>query len=1701
MPVLGDLAFDHDAMLANEIEGAQRDTFLQTLANDPAGAARLAQTISAWGDHAPTLPAGAIVGLASAGIGPLHPVGQAVVRNGLGLTAGMSDAQIRAAMQGPAGALAPGPQVPAGMNGPSGMSEPVLPSMTAPGASNLGGSLPGDLASVAQGAGKAAAAVASGTQRDVIAPINQVFAHGESAATGGQLSPQEAQAGFGNPETAKGVARELGAVANTGLQALRLPLEVVGSGVSTLRGNPQGETVSGPFGTTFHFGSLSQAISPEQFTLVQQLQGKSLGQGILPGGPATAAAAQAAQQAGSINGHALTWGRALASVVSEPGTRPYQILSGLTDAAVALELDPTAAVTREVSEGLAASRVFAPTSDDAIASVADLLVNNADTSEQVDGLRQWAGSDGDLRSAIVDKIRNDPGSAADIAQRLGLATSKQLLKAVAAKQTGMFVGLRPFVKQDSALSWLSSQRGQNVIDRLAADHSFTSIRSTLGDQVPVDVVNQLAHADTADQVRQILTPELGATVTGPITFKAIRPPEDLRLFSQMPKGSIDLSNSQQMVEQAERTLTLAKVPKSQWDDVLSPMAGARTYGEAFDAYVNGLGGALKQKLIDDGAPTPLATKLTRFFPKTWDEQRMFNIDAQGEIPRVAGLAVDGEPVPLSGPMLENELNRLVPPLDYRALRQANTKWRQLLNVWNDGGVTTTNGFEHMPIQRAISAGLDAEAHISGMLTGAFKVGALAAARLPLRFLSDEHARMAAAGLDSFFTNPLSTIAYITGHKGALDATGEAFKTQLGDDQSMFAAAIGRAAEQNPSPWTADQQMFKAFVRYQKGDPNYAKSWVDELSQLHLDATGREVARAILDPGYAPAGTDRAAPLGARVLGADENPYADIPSGSVRMFRGENPERGVGEVGGRSGTPGRNWSTSHAFASRYAGENGRVLAVDLPIDAEGQPPAGWRLPHLVKTETSAENAARLQEIQAGRVELGREPGSLGPAREQGSSPQMGGLDAVKEWFSNGAGQRYLNDLRSADLKWGSANLNQRAVADAYIDAVRDRVMTKTGGDQTLMDAVANGTPFDYTKANRGISKSVDHDFRQYLRSKVDDIGPQFVKGRAEAEGQGLGGGFTRMGRGMDWATDRMFGALMDKPTRILTRSPAFSQFYWKDMQRLMPVLDPAVQDQVLRVAGNTGIDLTRTAESGALDLESADAIAKARALAATKDLLYYPGERTTLEDQLRNFMPFASAWRSVVKTWASLAVEHPQILRRAQQGVQQLQTSGFFHPDPSGGGKGDVFSMAGPGLMRELTGAMGFTMQGPVKGLNIAAAGLPGVGLAPQIAAEMTLPKNTTTQALRDFISPYGDPDFSGGMQMFFPGWLDKLQAGGWTTGIPFVGPPTANQKVTLQDLAKQAFATAAASGKFNLHDPTVLANLWDQSMRQAQRLYLWRGLAQFVFPTAPSVYASAKIPDGTPVALYKLATDYQTMLKADGGDGQKASLQFVQKYGPNLIYATEPDNLRTTYGIPTTVAGVQWEADHHSFTQKYPNVWGYFAPQAPPGQRGPYSIYQQEVKSGQIQALTVQQWSELADSHLGTAIYDQLRQRLGTHITTADQKWLDQQKVAIAKEYPGYNTNIVGVAGGPLATQKIAELTNAVEDPTVAQTPLAQAAAKYISLRQDALTAAGRKTLTGATMTRYRDWLYQNGLKLVALVPAFAAMWENIFQKEVVPGA
>jgi hypothetical protein len=143
----------------------------------------------------------------------------------------------------------------------------------------------------------------------------------------------------------------------------------------------------------------------------------------------------------------------------------------------------------------------------------------------------------------------------------------------------------------------------------------------------------------------------------------------------------------------------------------------------------------------------------------------------------------------------------------------------------------------------------------------------------------------------------------------------------------------------------------------------------------------------------------------------------------------------------------------------------------------------------------------------------------------------------------------------------------------------------------------------------------------------------------------------------------------------------------------------------------------------------------------------------------------------------------------------------------------------------------------------------------------------------------------------------------------------------------------------------------------------------------------------------------------------------------------------------------------------------------------------------------------LANDRIASHIYDAARERLGPRARQADgQAILRQRKDALRREYVGYEDTGFVQTRANLQTA-IAELERAAKDDLGTVHSAGQPLRTYLAGRQAAMTRAQAEGYAGfgraAAMAPVREMLRLLGEKLADEHPAFRAMWEQVFSREL----
>ena len=431
-----------------------------------------------------------------------------------------------------------------------------------------------------------------------------------------------------------------------------------------------------------------------------------------------------------------------------------------------------------------------------------------------------------------------------------------------------------------------------------------------------------------------------------------------------------------------------------------------------------------------------------------------------------------------------------------------------------------------------------------------------------------------------------------------------------------------------------------------------------------------------------------------------------------------------------------------------------------------------------------------------------------------------------------------------------------------------------------DAVPTGQKSSVVIPIGRFASPKQYDFLVDTLYKQTNIGPDVVKMSKEFEDAG------RFSKGQwDSAIERWFDTLMSRPTNKLSRSPAFRQFYYRNLEKMADRLEADALYRITRMDTTSQYMPKSTRKKlrelvpkpvgegiGIDDLEQFDEFLKSLALSETEDLLYSLNRRSQFSQATALLFPFAEVHLEIAGTWTRLLRENPTKARRASVSVQTLKEGNPFNWNFLGGDAGDdapmiytdertneevfVFPLLDPILKnffdnvqkQDLNGqqqnvdvnlrTVGFT-----SGVNIIAGGLiPGVGPVAQVAAKALMPNMKETGAFYKFLFPFGEP--TGGIieqtaDVLVPPWLQKLTA--LTEGAPegWVRGYTNTAKEVLRAKLISGAIQMGEEPRTQAEMNTVLKNV----SRDAWILHMIKSAPQFTF-TTPSFRWEAELEEG-----------------------------------------------------------------------------------------------------------------------------------------------------------------------------------------------------------------------------------------------------------------
>lgn len=688
--------------------------------------------------------------------------------------------------------------------------------------------------------------------------------------------------------------------------------------------------------------------------------------------------------------------------------------------------------------------------------------------------------------------------------------------------------------------------------------------------------------------------------------------------------------------------------------------------------------------------------------------------------------------------------------------------------------------------------------------------------------------------------------------------------------------------------------------------------------------------------------------------------------------------------------------------------------------------------------------------------------------------------------------------------GSGVAPDRQKVSEYVDWVDGHIDNLTGGDARLRQTIAtrdlNGVPFnDVTKgANRRINQILREQY--YDRMPAEVMGDTFIEDGPRSK------------RLWKQATDGIVDFMATRPENHFTRSPLLAQVFADDIAVSMATLaSDELRLQLVKRAAEAGYEgkhfdqIVQAAQKAsgqkgiATDLDDVIDAAKLHATDKTLNIAFDATQRSSFQEAFDAMVPFWDAFAEIGQSWGRIIRDNPNVLGRGMQVYQGAQGSGFIYTNDMGE---EVFAMPGGGALANVLGLNGGKplFEAPVEGLNLITQGFgPGVGPMVQWAVGAFLPDSPDWQFVRDIATPYGTsvdepgdlanlPALLGDLR---PAWMTKA-VNAWTKGE--IDPTAWNSTVG------DAIKVLGTSGTYDMSNPQEHLRLQKDAEKAARWVTFLRSALQMGAPTGPGVTWEVETdPDGTTHRLGVMASAYYELLK-ESGDQTTATGAFIELYGVEPFWIAQGKTNELVEG-PRTREGLNWIQRHGDAAERHADVVGYFVPAEDPTAPPDYGVFQARMAKGDIESLTGAQQLALANKTKARAMLHAFKARVAELPSGQRRRLESTMRAALTEQFPGWDSDVVGVGGKVDRDREIELLRDAVQDEALADSPVTAPLSAYLQARDrvfEAIAQRGGPTTLGAQDNEdLKLWLYDVGQEIVSRSEDFQGVWQTVLSSEV----
>jgi hypothetical protein len=1388
----------------------------------------------------------------------------------------------------------------------------------------------------------------------------------------------------------------------------------------------------------------------------------------------------------TTGGHAWTIGRGLAGTVTTEGSRAYNLMSGFVDGALTLAVP--------VAPGF----------------------------KQVAGLVKVAAE-----AQGAGKVLKGIDTSLDVVRGKGtVIKTSEFNLAEARKQAGIN-GLT--VDAVEANKFLGSTKGLRLIDKLVEADTADGVRKLIGDKVYPQTVQQLRNAASHVEVENVLAdilgvPKLGLTRTvmpgtklfGISNARQVAVIDNLvgsfentkfgnkagrlttRAFESRPSGDIVNFNSDtprdvgRTINDLDRWLKVSLTDQDKrvkfLDRALDAMTGPNATPTARKALYDEFNNLVVESWVSAGVDKDVANAVKNSFQGFTTQSRKYGASLDGQIDdgnMYTGIAQKKGKITnasLGGPTFISELANFTTQMpDVRQVRALTGRYNKIWRKNPKGDYVDSN------VARLAEAGKlrFPTSAIVGFQEDIFKKIILATGGYTVRNIAEGQISLALSQkpVTSLFRHPLQHMQWSAhrwlggkvGRKGIGDIRGELFDEAvkgMEDYQRATSIAVtGHYSDPSyPTKMTRRSGTFEDVKRFEAPEAKVVEAHGDQIGLLNADPLVRRVALGDTDDQLID--YIRTNPDGQKWF-RDQQDY-HINGRSV-WDRDANKGRG-----GWSGKVSIDLNDEHNlrlllnnYRARFNVTVGGHQSLRIAVSSGLLPPDSTTIPDLIAKGMPWDQSRRGTRV----VDL-----ELGNGRKMSFNVDPNDENIIRPFaFKDGEATKELQNLLAEKNIYNDPKLAQYIAHEVRVPA---------------------------------------------------DLGKRGVK------------------QNWDSTMDRFFGFMSRKPTAYIERAPAFKQRYYSwAIDELATSLSPADLDILIanvtrkateakispsdyvgdsadfgdivsrlfkpsrKVVGDRWqklLDLQANPSrlKGTLSLDDVDEYAKGAALDDLSKMLYDSSERNNLTDVARIIMPFGQAqaefFRRISRIYTvetgGVALPNLNALRKTQLIVDRGQEAdpdgdgrGFFYTDPQTGewSFDYPFSQGFTHLATSLiSGGPGVkaTMQAPVKGVLMGLDVKPGFGPVVQLTASALAPDIPQLDFVKSIVLPYGEIDIQGrggilggAVDAVTPAYFKKLES-------IFTSPESAN---TYGNTFMETYQALATTTKYDLATDDGRDQLYQDTVNKAKFLTVLRALGQFLGPSRPTPKFDVETKQGD-VAVNVLSMELR---KLQLEDYDTAIPRFLDIYGEDVFVYLSGKTKAVYGGLQASKQFGDFERANKGLFRKFKDVAGFFVEG---GTDLDWQVYTRQLETGRRERLTPQETLEAAQKYAAYSQYRQVQDLVGSYPNAEQKQYLRDFREYLGEMYPGFTT---GTFDPNKMKNQIDELTRAVNDPSLADNDIAEAARQYLQVREAVLVEAANRGLSGIDRSKnaadLRGYLREYAVTLKEQYPNFARMYDRLLLQEI----